>query len=373
MIRIHDGRNVLQAALARIGWLFDEFLGNGRPLCVSTSGGKDSTVVFELARIVAAEKGLAKLPIMWLDQECEYQSTVDYVRWQMHQPDVDPYWFQVPFRLTNSTSHNEHEQFLHVWDPEAEDRWMRPKEPDSIHDNIYGTDRFYPTLTAISDFHFRGGANLCGMRAEEAPGRRVGLTGQATYKWITWGWCGPNHYVFSPLYDWTWRDVWKAIHEFGWNYNIHYDRLYQFGVPTKNMRVSNFHHETAVWSLFHLQEVEPETYARATQRLEGIHTYAHLGVKDFRNRELPYMFDTWLEYRDYLVEHLPTPANAQRFKAKWAKLREQFPAAYAERAEQLAQAEANSVIMNDWEFVLLDHAFFALPPHLGRGKGKVVA
>lgn len=369
IIRIHTGKNVLEAALARIRWLFDEFAEQGKPLCVSTSGGKDSTVVYELSRIVAAERGM-KLPVMWLDQECEYQATVDYVRWQMHQPDIEPYWFQIPFKLTNATSHNEHEQFLHVWDPDAEDKWMRPKEPDSIHDNIYGTDRFYTTLTAISDYHFRGGANLCGMRAEEAPGRRVGLTGAATYKWVTWGWCGPQHYVMSPIYDWTWRDVWKAIHEFGWKYNAHYDSLYQLGVATQNMRVSNYHHETAVWSLFNLQEIEPESYARATQRLEGIHTYAHLGIKDFRQNKLPFMFDTWLEYRDHLLEHLPTPENRAIFEAKFAKLREQFPLAYEDLGEMMAQHEANSVIMNDWEFTLLNQRLFALPPSHGRGKRR---
>lgn len=371
MIRIHSGLNVLEAAKARIHWLFDEFHDKGLPLGVSTSGGKDSTVVYELARIVAKERGIEKIPVMWLDQECEYEATVDYVRYQMHQPDVIPLWFQIPFRLTNATSHNEHEQFLHVWDEDHPEVWMRPKEPDSIHANTYGQDRFYSTLAAIGERHFHGGGTMSGMRAEEAPGRRVGLTGAPSYKWATWGWQGPNHYVFSPIYDWTWRDVWKAIHEHGWRYNVHYDALYQFGVPVQKMRVSNYHHETAVWSLFHLQEIEPESYAKATQRLEGIHTAAHLGAKDFRPADLPFMFATWAEYRDFLVDRLPTPENAARFKAKWVKLREQFPLAYQEVGERLAKAEAHSVIMNDWEFVLLNSAFFQLPPHLGRGKGRI--
>ena len=360
MIRIHSGKNVLEAALDRIRWLFDEFQAKGRPLSVSSSGGKDSTVVYELSRIVAAERGY-ELPVMWLDQECEYDATVDYVRWQMHQDGIKPFWMQVPFRLTNATSHAKEHQFLHVWDPEHPEVWMREKEPDSYHRNVYGTDRFFGLLDAIGCYHFGGGASMIGMRGEEAPHRRLGLTGQATYKWVTWGYMAKNHYVFSPIYDWTWRDVWKAIHEHGWPYNSHYDSLYQHGVPVHRMRVSNYHHETAVWSLFHLQEVEPESYSKATQRLEGIHTAAHLGAKDFRPAKLPFMFDSWLEYRDYLVERLPTPANAAKFKAKWARLRIQFPLLYSEMGEAMAKAETHSLIANDWEFTLLSGAFTGLP------------
>lgn len=371
MIKIHSGKNVLQAAKDRINWLFDEFQAKGKPLAVSTSGGKDSTVVYELSRAIAAERGYP-LPVMWLDQECEYESTVEYVRWQMHQPGIVPMWMQIPFRLFNTTDHNE--QWLHVWDAEHPERWIRPKEPDSFQENIYGTDRFAKVLGKIGDRHFTDGATMCGLRAEEAPGRRLGLTGEATYKWITWVAWLPHHMVFSPIYDWTWRDVWKAIHEHGWPYNSHYDAMYQHGVPVPRMRVSNYHHETAVWSLFHLQEIEPETYAKATQRLAGIHTAAHLGAKDFRPQELPFMFDSWLEYRDFLNERLPTPENKARFERKFASLRKSFPRAYAEIGERLAKAEAHAVISNDWEFVLLDSTFTNLPPHLGREKKvKVVA
>jgi predicted phosphoadenosine phosphosulfate sulfurtransferase len=367
MIRIHNGDNVLEAAMKRLRYLFEEFEGN---ICVSTSGGKDSTVVFELCRIVAAEYG-QELNVMWLDQECEYTSTVDYVRWQMHQPGIKPFWFQVPFRLTNATSHDEYEEFLHVWDPEHPEKWMREKEPDSFHDNVYGVDRFGKMLGALSDYHFPGGANVCGMRAEEAPGRRVGLTGAATYKWITWGWIGNKHFLFSPIYDWTWRDVWKCIQENGWKYNTHYDALYQYGVPTQNMRVSNYHHETAIWSLFHLQEIEPESYARATQRLEGIHTAAHLGKADYKPKTLPFMFDTWLSYRDHLVNTLCSDKNRPIFQAKFASLRERFPVLYEEMGEQIAKAECYSVIMNDWEFVLLDGTFFQAPPELMKRNREV--
>ena len=367
MIRIHSGKNVLVASLDRIRWIFDEFMSQGKDVVVSSSGGKDSTVVFELSRIVAKEFD-TKLQVMWLDQECEYEATANYVRWQMHQPDIEPFWFQVPFKLTNSTSHSEHDQFLHVWDPTIPDQWVRPKEPDSIHDNVYGVDRFYGLLHAIGNYHWPGGCNLIGMRTEEAPGRRLGMTSRANYKWITWAAKDQSedsiHWRFNPIYDWSWRDVWKAIHEHSWPYNIYYDVMYQQGIPVQNMRVSNYHHEKSIHSLFTLQEIEPETYARATQRLEGLHTAAHLGKVDFLPRTLPFMFDTWLEYRDYLLEHLPTPDNQRRFIREFGKMREQYPVIYAEDPEGMAKIEVESVVMNDWEFVVLQSQLFRLPLEL---------
>jgi hypothetical protein len=30
----------------------------------------------------------------------------------------------------------------------------------------------------------------------------------------------PEHYVFYPCYDWRWQDVWRAIHEHGWQLDV---------------------------------------------------------------------------------------------------------------------------------------------------------
>jgi hypothetical protein len=38
------------------------------------------------------------------------------------------------------------------------------------------------------------------------------------------------------------------------------------------MGVSNLHHETAVRSLFHLQEIDGDLYERVVQRLPGVDT-----------------------------------------------------------------------------------------------------
>ena len=75
--RIYMKDNVFDAALDRIRWIFDEF----DEVVVNVSGGKDSTVVWELCRIVAKEKGRLPLKTLFADQEAEWQATIDIIQY----------------------------------------------------------------------------------------------------------------------------------------------------------------------------------------------------------------------------------------------------------------------------------------------------
>lgn len=317
--------NVFEAALDRIRWIFDEFDGK---VMVTNSGGKDSTVLVELAARVAKEKGYLPLRVMWLDQECEYQTTVDYQRYLMYErDDIDFRWYQIPFLLENATNLTDH--YLHVWGPDEEDKWVRPKEPGSIHENTYGENYFYEVLTAIQQTEWNG-AVLDGMRCEESPARRLLMLSNPHYKYITWSTLGlgklagrfkkSNIMRFQPIFDWSYRDVWKAIYENGWRYNEHYDHLFHRGVPIRAMRVSNYHHEQSMHSLQWLQEVEPETWEQATRRLEGINSYGHL-KQDQIPTSLPYMFASWEEYMNHLIDNLvPTEEGRETFRKQFQRM-----------------------------------------------------
>jgi predicted phosphoadenosine phosphosulfate sulfurtransferase len=346
-MKIYKTKNVFDEALERIRFLFDEF----PEIVISMSGGKDSAVIFELSRIVAREKGRLPLKVFWLDQECEFENTVKYIKGVMYDPDVIPLWYQIPFRLQNATSANE--QWLNCWGEGEE--WVRPKDPISIKENTFGVDRFVALMEAImSQTLDKPTAVLTGVRTEESPARFVALTEDPTYKWITWGNkidAAKEIYNFHPLYDWTYLDVWKAIYEHNWAYNKHYDNLFRYGVPVRKMRVSNYFHETAVHSLFLLQEVEPATYERATQRISGLDTAAKLGQDDWFVYDLPFMFQDWVEYRDYLLEKLITdPKIREKFAKRFASIERRYSRS---QGPEMQKTFINSILCNDVELTKL--------------------
>lgn len=372
-MRIYRSQNVLDASLDRIRWLYDEF----DDVIVSMSGGKDSTVIFHLAQMVAEEKGRLPVPVMWLDQECEFAGTVDYMRTIMYREDVLPRWFQIPFRLFNATSKDD--SWLNVWGPGEE--WVRDKDPIAVTENTYGTDRFRGLLDAITaqDYAGKRAVALTGMRAEESRTRFASITSKPTYKWATWGAKNKQardgeFYSMHPIYDWGYLDVWKAIHDHGWPYNSHYDAMHRYGVPVKQMRVSNYHHETAVHALFYLQEIEPDTYERAVQRIGGLDTAGKMGKADFFVRDLPFMFRDWREYRNYLLAHLIEPDLQPRFLRKFAAMQAKFDEGFYVRVktteEQMYRAQVQSILTNDWEWTKLQAWILARNMPIAAIKGK---
>jgi predicted phosphoadenosine phosphosulfate sulfurtransferase len=346
-LKIYKSESVWDAALNRIRFIFDEFPN----VAVSFSGGKDSTVILNLALMIAKEKGRLPLPVMFVDQEAEWNAVVSYVRSVMSMEDVEPHWLQVPIKLFNATSYND--QWLYCW--RDGDNWMRPKEPNSIHENVFGTDRFHGMFKAWTKYTFGDEpfAFLVGVRAEESPNRRAGLTTGATYKHITWGQVmdkKADQYNFNPLYDWSYADVWTAIHRNGWDYCHIYNEFYRYGIAPIKMRISNLHHETAVDQLFYLQELEPDTWDKLQTRLQGINQARQFTRSEmFKVSELPFMFDDWRDYRDYLVDNLITDEYRPRFIKKFADMDQKFK--HMDKVEEMYKEQVFSVLSNDWEFV----------------------
>jgi len=348
-MKIYSKVNVWDAALDRIRYLFDEF----QDVAVGFSGGKDSTVVFQLALKVAKEKNRLPLSVMFIDQEAEWEVVINYIRKIMHMDEVSPLWFQIPIQIFNATS--TFSPWLYCW--EDGKKWMREKEDISIKSNTYGTARFKKLFDRIvvQQFPNKKTCLLGGVRCEESPQRLVGLTSAATYRAITFGKkIDDSHFIFYPLYDWSYKDIWKAIHDNSYEYCGLYDSMYQRGVPLNNMRVSNLHHETAVHSLFFLQEIEPETWGKLTSRLGGINTAGVLGQKDYfnKNTTLPTAFKDWIEYRDYLLENLIVNDETRGiFRRKFERMDKVY--SDINDISVLHKAQIQTILCNDYEFTKL--------------------
>ena len=69
-MKFYSEKNVYEAALERFRYIFREFYGK-RPITISVSGGKDSTVILHLAKEVMDEMGIDKIPVLFFDQEAE--------------------------------------------------------------------------------------------------------------------------------------------------------------------------------------------------------------------------------------------------------------------------------------------------------------
>jgi len=308
--------NVFDEALERIRMLYDYH----DDVIVSMSGGKDSTVLFELAMRVAKERGRLPLKVFWLDQEAEWKSTVDYMDSVMRRPDVKPYWFQIPFDFTNSLSAEDN--FLRVWDPEQKEKWIHPQSDISIKENPSKKNRFHDLVVDLPQFctEAKHCAVLVGMRIQESLNRRATICHSAAqFRGETW--CKKavgNCQVFWPIYDFTNDDIWTAIGKNHWDYNKAYDLMYRWGVLKTKMRVSALIHETAWRSIEMLQEFEHDTYNRFTVRVAGTSTFNHsFDEGGIIPRTLPFMFKDWKEYRDYLLVHMIKPEYWELFRKRW--------------------------------------------------------
>lgn len=338
-MKLYTNMNVLEAARKRVRWAFEECPN----LMVSTSGGKDSTVSLELA--IEAARDLGRLPVLacFLDQESEYQGTVDYMRYLMTRTDeVKLVWFQVPFVLTNSLELNS-DNYLHCW-AEGE-KWMREKEPYTIHENPTSETRFHKIYPKLHDWIWNDEfyMDFNGIRAQESQRRfLLQFKGEPIYKNCRWASRQGTGIKMYPIYDWATSDVWKAIYEHGWVYNSIYDKMYKYGYRRVNMRVSSLIHETAHWNLQGLHEIEPDTYDHLSMRIGGIGTYHTGGSELFIPKNLPLAFKSWAEYRDYLLEHLISDENHRAmFRHRWSK----------QLGEKFARAHVTEIVLNDYEGV----------------------
>ena len=349
VMQVYIKENVVDAAKRRISDVFDNFDN----ICVSISGGKDSTVLCYLV-LSEAHKRDRKVEVFFLDEEVDYEATIDQVKYLMfdlYPENVTPMWFQFPFHLTNATSLTEGQ--LIAWEPGRHTEWMRTKDRRAIQHWPYSKDNiriankvkgfgFYDVLTNFQLNH----DNTCffiGLRAVESMNRWRSVAKNPGYKDWYWTTALENGCVNAyPIYDWNFSDIWRFIYENNIRYNKIYDWMWKKGMSINEIRVSSLIHEKSFKAICELPEFEPKTYNRLCKRIKGIQT-ANIYGKDSRVmkcRKLPDAYETWREYRDFLMATYPDPDKLPIFEKRFSRQLDN---------EYVARQQCRQLVLNDYE------------------------
>lgn len=361
---IYSEQNVYEAAKDRIRKLFEM----NKHIGVCFSGGKDSTVTLFITLEVAKEFGITKVPVIFLDQECEYTYTVDYMRYIMSLPEVEPIWVQVPFKLWNA---NSGEWFI-PWEDGV--KWMREKEEIAFKDNIYGVDRFKDMFEGISYHHLgEDYITIGGVRIEESLARRAGLTGKETLPGMTYGKRCKHGVVMYPLYDWSYRDIWYYIFSNRLKYNKAYNYIFS-KEPLRSARVSSLIHENSNLNIPLLQEIDPKAYNAMYERIPNIGTTNHLLLDAFEEaKNFPNCFKGWTEYLQYLIDNIVAEdKNKKIFSFNLQRVSEKIADWQEPDKVDVFRAFARGIITEDFEQTKLQNKLLVHQSKYKYGKVKRV-
>ncbi len=272
MAKVPLGINVYDAARERIAWTFDNF----PRVCVSFSGGKDSTVLLHLTMDEAIRRG-RKVGVLFIDLEGQYRLTIEHVQamYDLYRDHVEPFWVCLPIILRNAVS--QYQPRWIAWGDGVE--WVRQPPAMAIADR-----QFFPFYRYAMEFEefvpafnewYAGGklcASLVGIRADESLNRyRTVANPKKAHMgdklWTTW--TGGYSYNVYPVYDWRTEDVWAYNARSGKPYNRLYDLMHQAGLTIHQMRICQPYGDDqrkGLW-LFHI--IEPETWAKIVARVNG--------------------------------------------------------------------------------------------------------
>ena len=324
-MKVYQKDNVYDTAKKRISFIFDEF----EKVCVSFSGGKDSTVVLHLAIEEARKRG-RKVYATFIDLEAFYQMTIDHVV-RMFRENADvvvPIWLCLPMESNNSLSAEM--PVWRWWEPGREDIWVRPMPKNEWVINLKNQKfPFYEehiTFEAFVDKYNdymaqdEKTAVLLGLRSDESLNRfRAIVMDKRKYKGKCYSTQCGRAWCFSPIYDWHVNDVWTYLGKFNKPYNKLYDLFYKAGVPVSKMRVDEPFGNEAKAGLSLFRVIEPETWGRVVNRVSGANLgNIYSGTKMLTGRvDLP-PGHTWKSFCKFLLSTLPED-TARNYKNRFIK------------------------------------------------------
>ena len=323
-------KNVYKAAKERIEFIFANF----EKIYISFSGGKDSSVLLNLALDFMRSHGIRKkIGVLFIDLEGQYNITIDYIRSMLSENAelIDPYWVCLPLNLRNAVS--VFQPFWTCWDLQNRDKWIReyPDFPNLITESnnpfpfFRAGIEFEEFVPEFGRWYAKGKKTACliGIRSDESLNRYRTIRNFAKETINGKNWTtkiSKNLYNAYPIYDWTVRDDWVANGKLGWKYNRLYDLFYKAGVPLASQRICQPYGDDQRRGLNLYRVIEPETWAKVVNRVSGANfgnIYCGNRILGYRNVKLP-KGHTWKSYCKMLLATLPKEMS-DHYKGKFRR------------------------------------------------------
>ena len=314
-IKKYQSYSVLEAARERIKIIFDNF----EKICISFSGGKDSTVMMHLMMEEAIKRD-RKVGCLIIDLEAQYKDTIDHLMnmVKLYEEHIDLHWAALPMALRNAVSNYEPQWCC--WDEDKKDAWVRqkPEFAKGVKDYPFYLPKmeFEEFVPLFGRWYSEGKltATAVGIRADESLHRfmaiasdKKGLTFN-NYQWTTK--IASNLFNVYPIYDWKTEDIWIFHGKYPDKlHNRVYDKMSMAGVKLSNQRICQPYGDDQRRGLWLYHILEPETWYKVVARVNGANSGAlyiqEKGNMTGYNKITKPENHTWKSFCNLLLKTMP--------------------------------------------------------------------
>lgn len=315
-MKVYTNKNVFDASLERIEYAFDNFDN----LCVSFSGGKDSTLMIQLVDMIAKKKN-KQFDVLFIDMEAQYLMTIEHIKTLKDKLKTirDFYWVCLPLSLRNAVSVFEPRWIC--WEKEKKEKWVREMPEFAINEdnNIFPFFRYAMEFEEfVPEFQKwyqekKGGkcGSFVGIRCDESLNRFRTIVSTKKETLSGFGWTTrnkplENSYSIYPIYDYRTEDIWTAMFKNDFEYNYVYELMYKNGLGIHQQRLCQPFGDDQKNGLDQYRAIEADNWDKLLKRVAGVNfgniycrTSALGNIKSEKPKHL-----TWQEWALYLLESI---------------------------------------------------------------------